>query len=308
MAGKGKFRITLSLRKKIYGYLFCSHFMLGFVLFFLSPMIFYVRAAFNRMRITVSGLEFEFVGFDNFSRLFLTNANWMQNVFANLRNLLYTVPSVVLFSFFIAIILNQKFKGRFVGRTIFFLPVIIASGALAVLNTDQLTMAAYSVVRGTDESTSMIGINSFYRTILSLFGENEISRVLVNTVDGIIASMDRIVMASGVQILIFLAGLQTIPNSLYEASHMDGASSWENFWKITLPMLSPVLLVNTAYTVIESLAAPDNWVVFAIYHTAITAGNHSAAAAMGVLYFAIVLTILSLALVFMSKLVYYEDR
>jgi ABC-type sugar transport system permease subunit len=326
MAIRKKYKMTLARRKQLYGILFCLPFIIGFTIFFLGPITFYIHLAFSKMTMfitvgggqsgsgswtgsqTMGGLKLESVGLANFQEILLKEATWIQSVWSNIQNLAYRVPSIVLFSFFIAILLNQQFKGRFAARAIFFLPVIIASGALSILNTDQLTQAAYAVVRGTNEATADVGINSLYRTIVSLFGQNEVSRILVNTVDSIIASMDVVVNNAGVQILIFLAGLQTIPISLYEASHMDGASSWENFWKITLPILSPILLVNTAYTIIDALAAPDNWAIRAIYQKAVWQGNYPMSAAMGIFYFSIIITLIGLVLFFMSKLVYYEDR
>ncbi|MHB1484702.1 MAG: carbohydrate ABC transporter permease [Saccharofermentanales bacterium] len=320
-----KLNLTIARKKQLYGVLFCLPFIIGFIFFFLSPVSFYLRLAFSKMEVfisvgkgvaggswadveTIGGLKLVYTGLENFKYIFLNKAAWIQNIWGNLSVLAYSVPSIVLFSFFISIILNQKFKGRFAARAIFFLPVILASGAIAVLNTDTLTQLAYAVVRGTDESTANMSINTFYRSMMSLLGQNEVSRSLINTVDRIIYSMDYVVNAAGVQILIFLAGLQTIPASLYEASHMDGASSWENFWKITLPMLSPILLVNTAYTIVDALAAPDNWVIREMYNVAMRDGMYHYSAAMGVFYFAIVLSLIGILLYFMSKLVYYEDR
>ncbi|MHB1485661.1 MAG: carbohydrate ABC transporter permease [Saccharofermentanales bacterium] len=321
-----KLNMTLARKKQIYGILFCLPFIIGFIFFFLSPIAFYLRLAFSKMVVfisvgviqtgrglsggveTMGGLQLDYVGLENFKIIFLSRAPWIQKIWGNLSVLAYHVPSVVLFSFFVSIILNQKFKGRFAARAVFFLPVIIASGAIAVFNTDNLSQLARAVVMGQDEATANMGINTFYRTMLSLLGQNEVSRGLINTVGKIISSLDWVIESAGVQILIFLAGLQTIPVSLYEASHMDGASSWENFWKITLPMLSPILLVNTAYTIIDTLAAPDNWVIRDIYIVAMNGGEYSVSAAMGVFYFTIVLSLVGLLLFFMSKLVYYEDR
>jgi len=321
-----KLNLTMARKKQIYGILFCLPFIIGFIFFFASPIAFYIRLAFSKMEVfiqvaagagtgrwmggneTIGGLKLTYIGIENFKEMFLNRVGWMQNIMINLKWLAYDVPSIVLFSFFISIILNQKFKGRFAARAVFFLPVILASGAIAVLNTDTLTQLAYSVVLGNDEATANMGINSFYRTMLSLLGQNQVSKVLIDTVGIIIGEMDWVVNNAGVQILIFLAGLQTIPKSLYEASHMDGASSWENFWKITLPMLSPVLLVNTAYTIVDCLAAPDNWIIRDIYNEFMRGGNYALSAAMGVSYYTMVLAIVAVILYFMSKFVYYEDK
>jgi len=299
--------ISISAQKAIYGFLFSLPFTVGFILFFLSPFIFYIVISFSKMSVTPRGLELSFNGLENMVYLFTNRIEFLDNVIGNIKSIAYTVPAIILYSFFISIILNEKFRGRFLARAIFFLPVIIASGALSIMNTDQLSIQARQVIAGL-ESNVYIGSNSLYGMITSLFGENSLSKSLINVVNSIISSMDSIVNASGVQILIFLAGLQTVPSSFYEAAKIDGASNWENFWKITFPILSPILLVNTAYTIIDCLAAPDNWVIKAIYDVGAYQGDYTLSASMGTVYFSIIFVVLGLAIFFMSKRVYYEDR
>lgn len=300
--------ISIPTRKAIYGVLFSMPFIIGFVVFFLSPFMFFVVLAFSEMTITIKGMQIDFNGFENFNLLLMSNKEYINNIFLNIQSIAYKVPSVILYSFFVAIILNQKFKGRFLARAIFFLPVIIASGALAILNTDHLTIQAHAIVTGMDKDNMYGGANSLYSSVISLFGQNAASNSLIQVVNTIIESVDDIVTASGVQILIFLAGLQTVSPSLYEASRIEGASSWENFWKITFPILSPILLVNAVYTIIDCLAAPDNKIIKIIYDAATYQGNYSQSSTMGVIYFAIIFTLLGIAMFFMSKAIYYEDR
>ncbi len=307
MTSKKQLKISIPTRKAIYGLLFTLPFLIGFIVFFLSPFAFFVTLAFSKMTVTVQGMIVEFNGIENFKNLLISNKDFLTNIFDNIKSISYKVPFIILYSFFIAIILNQKFKGRFLARAIFFFPVIIASGSLAILNTDYLSMQAQAVVSGLDQNNTVVAGNSLYRTILMLFGQNSISNTLVQTVDTIISSADEIVNASGVQILIFLAGLQTVSPSLYEASRIDGASTWENFWKITLPILSPILLVNVAYTIIDCLAAADNWIIKAIYDKAAYLGEYTTSGAMGVIYFIIIFALLGTTMFFISKLVYYED-
>jgi len=295
----------MSTRRAIYGYLFSAPFMIGFIIFFLSPFIFFVVLGFSRMTMA-KGMQVDFVGIDNFFRLFTTNTKFMEIIFQNILAIFTQVPAIILYSFFIAIILNDNFRGRFLARAIFFLPVIIASGGLAILSTNHLSEQAHAIVTGANQMVH-VGTNGLYSQIEHLFGQNALSTWLISGVDKIIDAIDDIVNASGVQILIFLAGLQTVPPSLYEASRIDGASSWENFWKITLPMLSPILLVNAAYTIIDCLAKPNNWAIKSIYDQATGQGDYTLSSAMGIVYFSIIFVVLGITMYLLSKLVYYED-
>ena len=158
------------------------------------------------------------------------------------------------------------------------------------------------------DNTSVKMSANIAETIIALFGTTNITHGFVSFVTSIVSGIYDITQASGVQILIFLAGLQTISPSLYEASKIDGATGWENFWKITLPMISPMILVNAIYTIVDSLSSINNITVSLIYQTAAKDLDYTKSAAMGILYFSIVLTTLAVAMVIMSRFVYYENK
>ena len=146
------------------------------------------------------------------------------------------------------------------------------------------------------------------QTIVEIFGSTGATQQLVSLVSNIVSSMFDITQAAGVQILIFLSGLQSINVSMYEASRMDGATGWENFWKITLPLISPMILVNAVYTIVDQLSSVNNETVSRMYKMVVEEIQYTSSAAMGVLYFAIVITILVLIMVILSRFVCYENR
>lgn len=291
------------------GYVFVLPFLIGFLLFFLAPLLFYIVMAFSKMSLGSRGMEFTFNGFENIQYILTNNATYLVSVFDSLKSIVIQLFTTVLYSLFIAILLNQKFKGRFFVRAMFFLPVVVASGVAAVNSEkDVLLSNAQSILSGIDTNTSVKMSKNITQSIISLFGTENYTSGFVSLVTNIVSSIYDITQASGVQILIFLAGIQTISPSLYEASHIDGATAWENFWKITVPLISPYILVNAIYTIIDSLASINNKTVTLFYETAAKELNYTRSAAMGVMYFAIVLSVLAAAMFIMSRFVYYEDR
>jgi len=299
-------KIGLNAKKSMYGYLFVTPFVLGFVVFFLSPFLFMAVLSFSKMELTNNGRMLEFIGLDNYKFIFTQNLSYITNVFSSLGALLARLPSVVFFSLIIAIMLSQKFRGRAFYRAVFFLPVVVLSGIGAVAGSGIMDVAQELLIgsSGNDvEATANIT-----ESIVNLFGENSSAGAgLVKIIADIISNISYIAQASGVQILIFLAALQTISPSLYEASRIDGATGWENFWKITFPLVSPMILVNCVYTVVDSLAGADNSVISLIYNTAVMKIEYANSAAMSMIYFAVIYAIIGLVVFVISKMVFYEE-
>jgi len=288
-----KLRLTMDQRHKLHGYIFVSPFILGTLIFFAFPLAISIKLAFGHVT-KLSGFIIEWIGIANFKQALIFDINFLPMFYNLMLNTIRDIPLIIIFSLFISILINKSMRGRGLLRLIFFMPFLLGSGeVIQHMRNQGIHQQVLSIADGT----------LIPRELIVYLGKNA-----AETIDLFFGTIVNVMWGSCVQILIFLSGIQSIPVSLYEASHMDGASAWENFWKITLPMLSPVLLVNTAYTIIDSLAAPDNWVVVSIYNTAVWQGNHNAGAAMGVMYFSIVITLVSAVLYFMSKRVYYEDR
>ena len=300
--------VSLASRKSRYGYIFVAPFLVGFLLFFLSPFIFFVSMAFSKMGMTDNGMAFTYVGFKNFKDLLTSDMQYLGDVFSSLASMGVILISVVLYSLFIAIILNQKFKGRFFVRAMFFLPVVVASGVAAISgNNDILIDNAQKVLGNMDGNTSVKMSENIAMTIINMFSSAQAANWFVKIIADLVAQIYNLTQASGVQILIFLAALQTISPSIYEAASIDGSTGWESFWKITFPLISPMLLVNAIYTAVDFLAGASNSVVNNIFVTGVKL-DYAKSSSMGVIYFPIVLLAVGVVMLIISRFIYYENR
>ncbi len=296
---------TMKIRRAVSGYVFISPFIIGFIFLMLMPFILYIFMGFSEQTVGNGGIEFKLIGFDNYYKALFEETDFITNVFSSIGDLLITFPAILLYSLFIAIILNQKFRGRGLARAIFFLPVLIASGAAAAGQDDALMNSAVSAVLGT--STDGEGTLNLTAVLMDMLGSS-LDPSFFSVIETLVNKIYDIVMSSGVQILIFLAALQSISPSLYEASAIEGATGWENFWKITLPMISPMILVNSVYTIIDVMGSSSNSVVNSLYSLAMGEFEYGLSSAMGTIYFGITIAILGIVVFVMSKTVYYENR
>lgn len=278
---KGKRRLTLPRQKALYGYLFISPFVIGFLLFFLTPLIQSLYFSFSDLKVTTTGYELHYSGLKNYLQVLRIDPNFVPLLLKNFIGVISQVPVILIFSFFAASLLNQKFKGRAFARGIFFLPVILTSGIiLSIESSDLLISAAQSAAEEELEDAAGFQFLHFERLLYSL----NLPSVIVNFIVLAVDQIYEIAIASGVQILIFLAGLQSVPKSLYEASSMEGATAWENFWKITFPMVSPLFIVNLIYTVINTFTSSNNEVMALIQQTIFTQVQFGFGSAMAWIY------------------------
>ena len=210
--------------------------------------------------------------------------------------------AIIVFSFFVALILNQKFKGRALVRAIFFLPVILSSGVILGLETDNQLMAALE--QTIEQTASNVSITAALENILRTAG---VGVRAFEKVFEIIDNIYDVAIASGIQIIIFLSGLQTISSSMYEAAEIEGCTKWESLWKITFPMISSLFLVNWIYTVIDFCMRSDNEVIEKIQDVMISQMKYGLASAMSWVYFVLILAFIGLSSVIISRGVYYYD-
>lgn len=265
-------------RKTLYGYMFILPWLIGFLGLVLWPLIQSFYFSLNSMRITPVGLQFKYVGFNNFRDVWLKDMFFIQELLQFLMNTVLRVPVIVVFALMMAILLNEKVRGKAVFRTIFFLPVIVASGPVI----DQLINQGAATIPMVDQAT-IIGL-------LSQFLPNWIAQVVSDLFTQIII----ILWYSGVQILLFLAVLQKIDPNLYEAAKIDGGSAWECFWKITLPTIKPIILVNLIYTLVALANSEQNPIISLIYANMFSATRgYGFASAMAWMY-SIIISILLL--------------
>ena len=255
-------RASLDARKARAGYVFVLPFLLGIVLIYLPILIDSLWFSFSQISATSDGtgrLNIVPVGFDNYAKPFST-PGFTEALLAGLQQLLFEVPAIIVFSLFIAVVLNQKMLGRAMFRAIFFVPVIISTGIMMDFSAGGQNDMSGAVGGETNSGTGESGASEIISVldVQQLFASMKIGGELVTYVVGIVNNVYNIINYSGVQMLIFLAGLQSISPSIYEACRIDGATGWETFWKITFPMISPMILVNAVYTVIDSFTRTNN--------------------------------------------------
>lgn len=284
---------SLERRNAMAGRMFCIPLYIGILLFFGLPLVQSLWYSFNNVTADVGGYVTEFVGLDNFNNIFRENAKYLPALLKSLTELLYKVPVVMIASLFFALILNQKFRGRVLTRAIFFLPVIIASGVvLSIITSDS---AANSMMAGVSADSGSGSYSSIFDSsaLQSFLVEAGLDGELVAYFGKIANSLFDLLWMTGIQMIMFLAGLQSISPSLYEASAMEGATAWENFWMITFPSLTPILLVNIVYTIVDTFTDASNPVMTQIYDQ-YNSLYYGIASAMSWSYFVIIGVILAL--------------
>ncbi|MFP4976944.1 carbohydrate ABC transporter permease [Paenibacillus sp. CN-4] len=287
-------------QKAFWGFMYVLPWLLGFLFFFLIPLVNSLRYSLSSVEANSDGLIIQFTGLSNYVEALTVNTEFNRSLAESILNMVINVPLIVIFSLFLAVLLNQKFFGRSLARSIFFLPVILASGVILNLESTSLIQAVNDQNAG---AGAIHGLGTFELERLML--NAGLSEWVVNYLTGAVSRIYEIVSQSGVQILIFLAGIQTISPQLYEASKMEGATGYEAFWKITFPMVSPLILVNVIYTIIDSFST--NAMTDLIRETGFTQFNFGLSSAMAWLYFVAVTLILLISSYLISKKVFYYD-
>lgn len=306
--------VSLEKTKARSGWLFILPLLLGLIFIYGPILVNSINFSFSSLgRNPITGQQVvDNVGFRNFVVVLSpTDRGGIDFIgtylVQGLTQLLFTLPPIIVFSLFIAVLLNQKMMGRAAFRAIYFIPVIIATGLMDTLAQSNLMVeAAYAAGGAEAQADSVIsGIAAWQ--VEALFQLMAVGGFMTGFVIQIMEAIFDIINRSGVQILIFLAGLQAIPAEVYESCRMDGATSWETFWKITFQMISPMILVNTIYTIIDSFTSADNIVMNAIVETG-TSVNMTVATAMGWFYFLMMAVVVSLVMFIMSLFVFYQRR
>ena len=294
--------MTLTKKKARYGYLFIIPMLFGLVFLFGIPIIRSLQFAFSEVTISQIGFQTSFSGIANFYNALFVSTDYRKYVVTSILNMLLNLPLIIIFSCFVASILNQKFHGRWLARVIFFLPLVLASSALMSFDAGDTLQNLMGSTEGFKQSASLTGIQSYNLGQLIVT-----SGVLPKQITSyLMAAADRIydiVILSGVQILIFLTALQSIPDTMYEVASIEGASAWESYWKITFPMISPMMLVSMIYTIIDSFVSSTNKTLTLIEDTAFKNQNFGLSAAMAWLYTLFILLFLGIVYLLMGKVV-----
>ena len=292
----------LQKRKAISGYLFISPFIIGFLVFMVKPLINSLYMCFCEIDLDAGSFTMNRAGLVNYITAYTVDSDFVRLLTEEMsRMILYTI-AIMVFSFFVALILNQHFKGRALVRAVFFLPVILSSGVMLDLDSNNALMQ--SIQASVETTASNISIAGTLEGILRTAG---VGVRAFEFVFEIIDSIYDVAIASGIQIIIFLSGLQTISTSMYEAADIEGCTKWESLWKITFPMISSMFLVNWIYTIIDFCMRTDNAVIEKIQKIMTQSLDYGLASAMSWTYFIVVMIFTAVTSFLISKGVYYYD-
>jgi len=299
-------RMTLRRREMVSGLLFISPWLVGVTFFFLYNLFQAARYSFNDIVIdrVYGGFTLHSVGWAHFRHIFMEHGTFERELFTSLGLMVLNVPLIIFFSLMMAIILNRQFMGRGAVRAIFFLPVIMASpaivGAITMVLAELLGGAGGVPPEMMDQAS---GFNAMALGFMLV--ELGVPVGIISYIIDAIAMLHNTIRASGVQILIFLAALQAIPPSMYEVAQIEGATGYETFWKITIPMVSPLILTNVVYTIVDTYA--ESSVVDMALHMAFTNQNFGVASAMSIVSALLACLVLLIVGWAISKFVFYYN-
>lgn len=294
---------VMSFKKKqiIAGYVFILPLILGAVILFLPNMVNSVVFSLNDIDVGNNGYTLVWKGFRYYYEALFVNADFIEQVLLSLKDMLVSVPVIIVFSLFIASLLNQKFHGRVVARAIFFLPVIIATGLITKVDMDYNLVTNLSNRTELEVSGQLMNMAGF----LSSLNFNEtLIKIVVNAANGI----STVVVSSGMQIFILLTAFQEIPISSYEAAMIEGASKWEIFWKITIPSISKQIIVTAIYTVIDIFAKTDNAIFNFISKIGFEGAQYGLAMAMSIIYLLTLGIMVAIIMLAISRMMRKEER
>lgn len=300
MRNKSKKSMSYERKKSLIGYGFIALWLIGFFFVYAKPLIQSLIYSFQNLEIHVGSFETTFVGLDNYRYAFTQDEKFIPLLTETIKNLVYQVPLILVFSLIMALMLNQKFHGRTLARAVFFLPVIIASGVIIdIINGDYMS----KMILSGEKTSQLFQVTAFNDMLQGLGFSSSLVSVIVNTSNNIF----ELSWKSGIQILLFLAALQAVSNSLYEAASIDGGTKWEMFWKITFPMISPMLMVNLIYTITDSFTAYSNPVMQQILSCVQERMKFAYSSALAWVYFVIVMVVLGLVFLITNKRIVYVD-
>ncbi|HPA60749.1 MAG TPA: sugar ABC transporter permease [Clostridia bacterium] len=285
-----KRQITIRSRRALSGYLFIAPFLFGFLVFMVRPMIQSMIMSFHNVTLSAqTGITHTPVGWGNYLYAFTIDPEFNQLLVDEIVRMVTHSLATMVLAFMIALLLNQRFKGRGLARAIFFLPVILSSGVLVGIETNN------SLIIGMKELIAESNNMNFGTTLFNLLSTTGIGTQTLDVVYDLLSSVYDIVMASGIQIVIFLSGLQTIPRSMYEAAEMEGTSAWESFWMVTFPIISPLLIVNMIYTIIDFFMKTDNLIMEKIHEEMFINLKYGYSSALSWIYFAVAIALIGIS-------------
>lgn len=301
-------RVSLERKQNLYGYVFVLPVIIGLAFIYLPVVIQSLIYSFSEIHVTDKGFETVFLGWDNYYEALFVEEGFVRTVVESTAGILIQIPIILIFAFFMANVLNQNFFGKTAARVIFFVPVIISTGIIAEVEGMSSMIDIYSSSEKMEIGSASGTGNVFnYAALANLIIQTLNNTDLANIVLGAIDGLYSIITSSGVQMLIFLSGLQSISTSMYEAAQVEGATGWEVFWKISFPYVSPLILVNTIYTVIDQFLKADNLAVTFISEKLANSSAYALASSLSWIYTVVVLVFVGIVFLLINRMVIYQD-
>jgi ABC-type sugar transport system permease subunit len=297
---------VLRSKREAIGYVFVLPIIIGLAMIYLPSLYRAVKISLSEISYEKTGMVMEYEGLSQYYYAFRIDPDFVPTVLESMKNLLINIPTIVIFSFFMANVLNQKFVGRSIARAVFFLPVITATGILVMAEANDTIQMLYSGSGKLNEGGLSSNIFN-YESFKMMFLNSSINQRYISFLFATIDRIYYIVTSSGVQILIFLAGLQSIPESMFEAAKMEGATSWEILWKITFPYISPLILVSVLYTIIETFYSFNNPIVVYINKYLQDPNNFAYGSAISLIYFAVSAVAIAVICLIINRFIVYQD-
>ena len=290
---------TIEQRRNSAAYGFLLPWLIGVVVFFIVPFVQALYQMFFSMTIEETGVQYTYVGFKVFKDVLLDNSTHIRMLLGSIGNSLRDAILIVVFSLIVAVLLNKPFPGRGFCRALMALPIIVSSGVLMQVFKGDLLLSS---VESGAEATIFQGA-VIEETLIKM-------GMPVKAVDFIGTSVSAIldlIWQSGIQILLFVGGMQSIPSTYYEVCSVEGATPWQSFWRVTFPMLSPFLILNFIYALIDSFTLPTNAVIGEIneyFHNVM----YSQATVLSMAYFLLVLAVVGISSLIISKRIFYIEK
>lgn len=297
--------LSLERKKSLFGYVFVSPIILGMVAIYIPVLVQSCIYSFTE-NAGRYGEDYKFVGWQNYHDALFVESGFLQNVYSSTVALLPQIFIILIFAFFMANILNQNFRGRSVARVIFFIPVVLSTGIVTYFDNLSSMTDIYEGGEKLDiggAAANTFDFEEIEAMLLSALGNSGLATII----SGAIGSLYTVITSSGVQMLIFLSGLQSISINMYEAAKVEGATGWEVFWKISFPMISPLILVNLLYTVIDLFTSVDNATISFIAKYYENVATYSIASAFSWMYTILLLLFVGIVFVLVQKLIVYQD-
>ncbi len=291
---KNRRPIGLETKKARYGYIFLAPWIVGVLLFFIYPIVQSVIYSFSKVSFELDGVHTSFIGLENYDYIVNTNPDYIKKLTSALSSFAVSLPFIMVISLILALLLNNNFRGRLFFRALYFVPVILASGPALTMFLSAASSIATDVVVADSVSFSMM---DFTEVLAGLNLPATIEEYLMDALNNLFM----MVWQSGIQIVLFIAGLQSIPDLLYEVAKVEGATKWEEFWFVTLPMLLRPMLLVIIFTMVENIISKTNPVITLAYGR-FNIGENGQGAAMLWMYFVIVGAIIAAILFIYNKL------